>query len=65
MAIKIGITTSFGGDLKPSVACKIARHVKDTYSVKIDTCRPNSRTFLAKFLPASLLDVSAVYCETG
>jgi hypothetical protein len=30
---------------------------------KEDTCRQNSRTFLAKFLPASLLDVSAATRE--
>jgi hypothetical protein len=31
--------------------------------MKKDTCRQNSLTFLAKFLPASLLGVSAGYCQ--
>jgi hypothetical protein len=58
MAIKIHSTISFGGEVKPSVPChKILRHVKDPYSMKTDTCRLNSWTFLAKFLPALLLGV--------
>jgi hypothetical protein len=57
---KIRSTTYFGGDVKPSVLCrKILRHVKDPYSMRSDTCRQNSRTFLAKFLSALLLGVSA------
>jgi hypothetical protein len=32
--IKILSTTSFGGEVKPSVPCKILRHVKDPYSMK-------------------------------
>jgi hypothetical protein len=31
--------------------------------MKTDTCRLNSWTFLAKFLPALLLGVSAGYCQ--
>jgi hypothetical protein len=63
-ATKICSTTSFGGEVKPSVpCCKILQLVKDPYHMKRDTCRQNSWTFLAKFLPASLLGVSAGYCQ--
>jgi hypothetical protein len=31
--------------------------------IKRDTCNHNSRPFLAKYLRASLLDVSAVICQ--
>jgi hypothetical protein len=42
--------TSFGKEVKQSVPCpKILRHVKDSYSMKIDTCTPVSRVFLVKF----------------
>jgi hypothetical protein len=42
-------TTSFGGKIKQSVPCrKILRHVKDRCKYERDTCRPNSRTFIAK-----------------
>jgi hypothetical protein len=34
---------------------------KDSTSMKRDTCRLNLLTFLAKFLSASILDVSAGY----
>jgi hypothetical protein len=37
MAIKIRSTTSFGGDVKPSVLCKILLHVKDLYVNERDT----------------------------
>jgi hypothetical protein len=37
---------------------KILRHVENPRVVKRDACMKNSLTFLPKFLPASLLDVS-------
>jgi hypothetical protein len=39
--------------------------LKDPYSMKRGTCRLNLRTFLAKILSASLLGVSAGYCQTA
>jgi hypothetical protein len=33
-AIRIHCTTSFGGEVKPAVPCKILHHVKYPYSVK-------------------------------
>jgi hypothetical protein len=46
---KIQCWTSFGGEIKPVVSCrKILRRVKYPYSRNRDTCRQNSRTFLAK-----------------
>jgi hypothetical protein len=42
----------------------ILQHVKYRYSMKRNTCRLKSRTYLAKFLPASLQGVSAGYCQT-
>jgi hypothetical protein len=58
-AIKICSTTFFGRKVKLSILCrKTVRRVKDPYSIKRDTCRQSSWTLLAKFLPASLLDVS-------
>jgi hypothetical protein len=66
-AIKICSMTYFGGEVKPVVPCqKILQHVKDPYSMKeilLGTCRQNLQTFLAKFLPASLLGVPAGYCH--
>jgi hypothetical protein len=63
MEIQVHSTTSCGGEVKLSVPCrKILRHVKGPYSMKRDTCRLNSWTFLAKFLPTLLLGVSAGYC---
>jgi hypothetical protein len=50
---------------KPTVACrKILRHVEDPCSI-IKIHRLNSRTFQAKFIPASLLGVSAGYYQTA
>jgi hypothetical protein len=61
MVIKIHSMTSFGGEVQLSVPChKILQYVKDPYSMQ---SRLNSRTFLAKFLPASLLGVSASNCQ--
>jgi hypothetical protein len=63
MAIKCVERLPSDGQLVP--CRKILRHIKDPYSMKIyrPTCRLNSRTFLAKFLPASLMGVSAGYCQ--
>jgi hypothetical protein len=56
--VKIRSTTSFRGEVKLSVPChKILWHIRDPYSMKRDTCRLKSRTFLAKFLPALVLGV--------
>jgi hypothetical protein len=49
--IKIYSTTSFGGQVQPSVPCsKILQHVKDPYSMKEIHHRQNSREFFAKFI---------------
>jgi hypothetical protein len=58
-AIKIRSTTLMEVEVKPSVLCKFLRHVKDPYSIDETLRRKYSRTFLAEFLPASLLGVSA------
>jgi hypothetical protein len=64
MATQIRSTTFFGGEVKPSAPLrKIKWHIEDPFSMKRDTCRQNSRTFIFKFLPASLLGVSAGYCQ--
>jgi hypothetical protein len=54
-------TTSFGGEVKPSIPChKILRHVKDPLSDSIYILVGKiQRPFLAKFLSASLLGVFA------
>jgi hypothetical protein len=63
-AITIHSTTSFRGGVKPVVPChKILWHVKRSLQYERDTCRQNSQTFLAKFLPALLLGVSASYYQ--
>jgi hypothetical protein len=50
-ARKISSTTSFGREVKPAVPFrKILWHDKEPYEYESDTCRQNSRTFLAKFL---------------
>jgi hypothetical protein len=47
-AIKIRSTTSFGGEVKPSVPCrKILRHVKHPCSMKEILRKQNSRAFIA------------------
>jgi hypothetical protein len=60
-AIKIRSTTSFGGEVKPSVPCKFLRHVTESY-------RYERRYFVEKFtaisrqvVPALLIGVSAGY----
>jgi hypothetical protein len=59
-AIKIRTTTSCGGEVKPSVPRhKILGHVKNPLKYDRDIDRQNSRIFLAQFLPALLLGVSA------
>jgi hypothetical protein len=58
-AIKIHSTTSFGGELKPSVPCrKNLRHVKDSYSMKEILVGKINGHFRHVF-PALLLGVSA------
>jgi hypothetical protein len=61
--IKVCSKTSFRGDVKPGV--KILWHVNDPYSMKRDTCNLNSWAFLTKVIPASLLGVSAGYCQSS
>jgi hypothetical protein len=41
-AIKVRITTCFGGEVKPSAPCKILWHVKDTLRYERDADRQNS-----------------------
>jgi hypothetical protein len=63
-AIKVRSTIPFGVEVQPSVpCCKILRHVKDTSRHHIDIDRQNSAPFLAQFVPASLLGVSAATKE--
>jgi hypothetical protein len=51
-AIQICSTTSFGGEIKQAVpCCKFSLLVKRHLQYKRDTCRQNSWTFIAKFLP--------------
>jgi hypothetical protein len=51
-------------EVKPSVECReILRYLKDPYITETDTCRLNSRKSLSKFLPVSILGVSAGYCQ--
>jgi hypothetical protein len=64
-AIKFHSTTSFERKVKPTAPChKILWNVKKPLCIlKEILCRQNSRPFLPKFLPASLLGVSAGYCQ--
>jgi hypothetical protein len=57
--IKICSNTSFGGEVKPSALCgKILWHIKDP--LKYDNLISKIQLpFLSRFLPASLLGVSA------
>jgi hypothetical protein len=49
--MKISSTTSFGGEVKPSVPCKILLHIKEPYEYERDNSQAkNSRHFLAKFI---------------
>jgi hypothetical protein len=60
-AIKIRSTTSFGGEVEPSAPCRnILQHVKGPCRA---TSPQNLGIFLAKFLPVSLLGVSASICH--
>jgi hypothetical protein len=55
-AIKIRSTTSFGGEVRPSPhVVRFYGMLQNHTGMKRDTCVLNSRTCLAKFLPASLL----------
>jgi hypothetical protein len=61
---KISSTTSFRGEVKPSVPCRrFTVCYKNPASMKEILRRQYTRTFVAKFLPASLLDVSADNCQ--
>jgi hypothetical protein len=63
IAIEIRSTSSFGGEVKPAVTCRnILQHVKELYEYERDIYR-YSLTFLAQFLPTSILGVSAGYCQ--
>jgi hypothetical protein len=58
-AIKIRSTASFGGKVKPSAPCRqVLWHVNDPFVCDRDTDKI-LQPFLAKYLPASLLGVSA------
>jgi hypothetical protein len=58
-AIKISSTTSFGGEVRPSPhVVRFYGTLENHTGMKRDTCVLNSRTFLAKFLPASLQGLS-------
>jgi hypothetical protein len=59
-AIQIRSTTSFGGEVKPSVPCHIIlRYVEDPLSIIQIMIDKTQRPCLAQFLPSSLLGVSA------
>jgi hypothetical protein len=60
-ATEVRSTASFGAELKPSFPRhKNLQHVKKSLRSITEILRlQNERTFLAKFLPASLLDVHA------
>jgi hypothetical protein len=64
-AIKTRSTTSFGVEIKPSIPCrkKLRQGKKNLRCREEILRRKNSRPFLDKFLPASLLIVSSVYCQ--
>jgi hypothetical protein len=58
MAIKVSNTTSFRGEVKPSVPCrKILRLFKKSLQYERDICKQHLRTFLDMFVPAALLGV--------
>jgi hypothetical protein len=58
--IKFRSTTSFGLEVKPSAPCReIFRNVEDPLRYDRETYLQTSRAFLVKFIPASLLGVSA------
>jgi hypothetical protein len=58
--IKISGMSSFGGEVKsPTPTHKILQHIKNLCEVTQTLHRQNWRTFIAKFLPAVLLGVSA------
>jgi hypothetical protein len=57
---KIGTTTSFGGEIKQSAnSVRFYGMLKNSRGMNRQNYRQNSRTFLAMFLPVSLLGVSA------
>jgi hypothetical protein len=57
---KIGTTTSFGGEIKQSTnAVRFCVMLKKSTDMYRQNYRQYSRTFLAMFLPVSLLGVSA------
>jgi hypothetical protein len=64
MAIKNRSTTSFGELVKPSVLCrKILRQVKEPYMYEKGYLVGKIRGHFLPSSPASLVDVSAGYCQ--
>jgi hypothetical protein len=58
MAIQVRNMTSFRGEVKPSVPCdNILRHVKDSYSMKRNTC---SKIQILLFLESRLKSYSFI-----
>jgi hypothetical protein len=49
------------GEVKPAVPCKFLWHVKDPYNMKEMLVGQIQRSYLTRFLPASLLGVFAGY----
>jgi hypothetical protein len=64
-AIKISSTTSFEGELKQSVPCRILRHVKELYQYERYFVSKIQRPFPRQVSSASLTDVSAGNCQTA